>query len=86
MVEKVKDETLAKLSKRILDEENKTLAPTNNNTKLNCWACGEYGETAEQCYACNNCSLWTLKKIFLHNRRFLRQLELRQLHRIGLTA
>ena len=85
MAEKIKDEILAKLSEKLLDEAERDLAPANNNTRLNCWACGEYGESAEQCYSCNNCNLWTLKKIFLHNRRFLRQLDIDQCRKIGLT-
>lgn len=86
MPDKIKDEILAKLSERLKDEEEKMLAPANNNSKLNCWACGKYYEAAEECYDCTSCSLWTLKKIFLHNRRFLRYLELDQLHKMGFSG
>ena len=85
MVLKIKDEVLAKLSERLTEENINLLAPTNNHNKLNCWTCGKYDEQAEECYVCGECSVWTLKKIFLHNRRFLRYLESDQLHRMGFS-
>ena len=86
MVIKIKDETLKKLSKRLEGENQRTLAPESNNSKLNCWACGKYYEEAEECNKCQNCSLWTLKKIFLHNRRYLRYLDNEQLQKMGFSG
>ena len=85
MVEKVKDNVLAKLSERLLEENARSLAPEDNLAKINCWTCGKYDGSAEDCYHCNDCNIWTLKKIFLHNRRFLRYLENDQLHRMGFS-
>jgi hypothetical protein len=86
LAEKIKDETLAKLSEKLNDEKEKDLAPTSSSSKLNCWTCGKYSDEAEHCYDCNHCNMWTLKKIFLHNRRYLRHLESHQIHKMGLTA
>ena len=86
MAEKVKDNILAKLSERLLEEADKELAPYSSNAKLNCWACGKYDGDAEQCYHCHQCNLWTLKKIFLHNRRFLRYLSPMQLRKMGFST
>jgi hypothetical protein len=86
MPEKIRDDILAKLSERLTEEAEKDLTPTDNTAKLNCWTCGKYYDSAEECYQCNDCSLWTLKKIFLHNRRYLRYLELDQLHRMGFSG
>lgn len=83
---KIKDSTLAKLSERLLDDNEMDLAPLSNPAKMNCWACGKYECEAEQCYNCSECSLWTLKKIFLHNRRFLRYLDSDQLRKMGFSG
>jgi flagellar biosynthesis/type III secretory pathway chaperone len=86
MAEKIKDAILAKLSERLEEDKVERLSPETNNAKLNCWACGKYDGDAEKCYQCNQCNLWTLKKIFLHNRRYLRYLEGSMLRRMGFGA
>jgi hypothetical protein len=85
MGERIKDDVLAKLSERLTEEAEKFLAPSTSNYKINCWTCGKYDQQAEHCYDCQNCNLWTLKKIFLHNRRYLRYLDIDQLHRMGFS-
>ncbi len=86
MVRKIRDETLAMLSKRLDGDCEKNLAPATNDFKLNCWVCNKYENEAEQCTKCSDCNLWTLKKIFLHNRRYLRYLEPNQLHKMGFST
>ena len=86
MAEKIKDAILAKLSERLEEDKVEALAPETNNAKLNCWTCGKYDGDAEKCYDCNQCNLWTLKKIFLHNRRYLRNLEGSMVRRMGFGA
>jgi hypothetical protein len=86
LVEKIKDEVLQKLSGLLYEQPDKILQPVNNATKLNCWTCGKYYESAEECYDCMDCNIWTLKKIFLHNKRFLRYLDLDQLHLMGFSG
>jgi hypothetical protein len=85
MVKKIKDSTLAKLSERLQPEFEEELAPESNHAKINCWTCGKYDAEAEHCYHCSDCNLWTLKKIFLHNRRFLRHLDRYQLNKMGFS-
>jgi hypothetical protein len=86
MVDKIKDEVLAKLSVLLKEETEKAFREADNCSKINCWTCGKYYEEAEECYDCQDCNLWTLKKIFLHNRRFLRNLDLDQLHKMGFSG
>ncbi len=85
MVLKVKDEVLAKLSERLIETDENILSPATNNTKLNCWACGKYDGEAEVCSHCDLCNVWALKKIFLHNRRYLRHLDTPSLHKMGFS-
>ena len=83
MVKKIKDSTLTKLSERLSKDFENELSPETNPAKINCWTCGKYDEEAEHCYLCERCNLWTLKKIFLHNRRFLRYLDQDKLNKMG---
>ena len=86
LVTKIKDKILAKLSERLLEDSESELAPTTNNAKLNCWTCGNYDGEAEKCYHCPLCNVWTIKKIFIHNRRYLRHLTNDQLHKMGFSS
>ena len=86
LVKKIKDSILAKLSEKLDEKLIDDLKPETNSAKINCWTCGKYDEEAEQCYNCHQCNLWTLKKIFLHNRRYLRYLDTWQLHLMGFSA
>lgn len=86
MVDKVSNDVLAKLSERLTEDAEKLLAPETSNSKINCWACGNYDSNAAECYQCQQCNLWTLKKIFLHNKRYLRYLDLHQLHLMGFSG
>ena len=85
MVKRVKDEVLEKLGERLMEEDS-YLAETTSNAKINCWSCGNYEEDAEQCYICQSCTTWTLKKIFLHNKRYLRHLNCTQLRKMGFST
>ena len=84
MVKKIKDIVFHRLSERLKEDSEKMQHLTDNYTKLQCWKCGNYEQNAEQCYHCQHCNIWTLKKIFIPNRRYLQFLNNEQLQKIGI--